>query len=129
MLHRTDFGSWERFVGVLIEHFAGDFPLWLAPVQAIALTVTSRADELAVSYGERLRKLGFRVEIDLRNEKLGFKIREAQLAKIPYVLVFGDKETQSGTASVRRRGQELGSMDFAELTAALGPEATPPAWG
>jgi threonyl-tRNA synthetase len=128
MLHRTVFGSLERFVGVLIEHFAGNFPLWLAPVQAILLTVTSRADELALSFGERLRKLGFRTEIDLRNEKLGFKIREAQLAKVPFILVFGDKEAQSGSASVRRRGQDLGPMDFEATVGLLNAEASPPAW-
>ncbi|MDR1607346.1 MAG: threonine--tRNA ligase [Deltaproteobacteria bacterium] len=128
MLHRTVFGSLERFIGVLIEHFAGDFPLWLAPVQVIGLTVTSRADELAQSFGDKLKKLGFRARIDLRNEKLGFKIREAQLAKIPYILVFGDKEALTGSASVRRRGQELGSMTLEALVDLLDPEAKIPAW-
>jgi threonyl-tRNA synthetase len=128
MLHRTVFGSLERFIGVLIEHFAGDFPLWLAPIQVIGLTVTQRADELAQSFGARLKKLGFRTRIDLRNEKLGFKIREAQLGKIPFVLVFGDKEVQTGVASVRRRGQELGPMTLEALVDTLGPEAKLPAW-
>jgi threonyl-tRNA synthetase len=129
MLHRTVFGSLERFVGVLIEHFAGDFPLWLAPVQAIVVTVTSRADELATIFAKRLRARDFRVDMDLRNEKLGFKIREAQLAKIPYVLVFGDQEIQSETASVRRRGKELGSLGFDELAAVMGEEARFPVLG
>ncbi|MDR2141870.1 MAG: threonine--tRNA ligase [Deltaproteobacteria bacterium] len=128
MLHRTVFGSLERFIGILIEHFAGDFPLWLAPTQAILLTVTSRADEVAESFGARLRKLGLRVEIDLRNEKLGFKIREAQMAKIPYILVFGDKEAQTGQASVRRRGQEVGSMTLESFGELVQPEAQCPSW-
>ncbi|MDR1871400.1 MAG: threonine--tRNA ligase [Deltaproteobacteria bacterium] len=128
MLHRTVFGSLERFIGVLIEHFAGDFPVWLAPVQGIALTVTQRADEAAAAFQKRLIKLGYRVELDLRNEKLGFKIREAQLAKIPFILVFGDKEVAEGVASVRRRGQELGSMTLEALVDLLGPEAQIPNW-
>jgi threonyl-tRNA synthetase len=126
MLHRTVFGSLERFIGVLIEHFAGAFPLWLAPVQAIIVTVTSRADELAASFSQSLRRGGLRVELDLRNEKLGFKIREAQLAKIPYILVIGDKEVQDGVVSVRRRGQELGAMGLEELVAAMEPETRLP---
>ncbi|MDR2612418.1 MAG: threonine--tRNA ligase, partial [Deltaproteobacteria bacterium] len=101
MLHRTLFGSLERFIGVLIEHYAGDFPLWLAPVQAVIVTVTDRASEAAGRYAEALRKKGVRVECDLRNEKLGYKIREAELSKAPYVLVMGDKEAADGSAAVR----------------------------
>ncbi|MDR1296301.1 MAG: threonine--tRNA ligase [Deltaproteobacteria bacterium] len=128
MLHRTVFGSLERFIGILIEHYAGDFPLWLAPVQAVLLTVTSRADELAQKYYSSLRKAGLRVEIDLRNEKLGYKIREARLAKIPYMLVFGDKEVENGTASVRRRGEELGGRSLEEFQSLLSQESACPAW-
>jgi len=103
MLHRVILGAMERFIGVLIEHYAGAFPVWLAPVQAVLLTVTERH----ISYGERVyRKLiekGIRVEKDFRNEKLGFKIREAQVQKIPYMLVIGDKEEKEGTVSPRQR--------------------------
>jgi threonyl-tRNA synthetase len=112
MLHRTLLGSMERFLGVLIEHYAGAFPTWLAPVQAIILTVTDRQ----LAYGEelyqRLLSAGVRVEKDLRNEKLGFKIREAQLQKIPYMLVVGDREVEAGGVSPRRRdGKDLKFME------------------
>jgi threonyl-tRNA synthetase len=112
MLHRTLLGSMERFLGVLIEHYAGAFPTWLAPVQAIILTVTDRQ----LAYGEelyqRLLSAGVRVEKDLRNEKLGFKIREAQLQKIPYMLVLGDREVEAGGVSPRRRdGKDLKLME------------------
>ncbi|MDR1109346.1 MAG: threonine--tRNA ligase [Deltaproteobacteria bacterium] len=129
MLHRTVFGSLERFIGILIEHYAGAFPVWLAPVQAILLTVTNRADEQALDFQARLSKAGLRVETDLRNEKLGYKIREARLAKIPFMLVFGDKEVQAGTASVRRRGgEELGPMDPLAFQELLLKEAATPSW-
>lgn len=119
MLHRTLLGSMERFLGVLIEHYAGAFPTWLAPVQAIILTVTDRHQ----TYGEELYKqllnAGIRVEKDLRNEKLGYKIREAQLQKIPYMLVVGDREVEAAGISPRRRdGKDLKLMkvaDFVEL--------------
>jgi threonyl-tRNA synthetase len=116
MLHRTLLGSMERFLGVLIEHYAGAFPTWLAPVQAIILTVTDRHQ----SYGEKLHKQlldgGIRVEKDLRNEKLGYKIREAQLQKIPYMLVVGDREVEAGGVSPRRRdGKDLKLMEVAEF--------------
>ncbi len=124
MLHRTIFGSLERFIGILIEHYAGAFPTWLAPVQMRLLTVTSRADEFAQETLLKLKKKGFRVEIDLRNEKLGYKIREAQLQKVPFMLVLGDKEVESASLSVRRRGgEDLGVMsvdsfiDFAKKEA------------
>jgi threonyl-tRNA synthetase len=111
MLHRVILGSIERFIGVLIEHYAGAFPVWLAPVQAVLVTVTDNQ----VPYGEEVyRKLldvGVRVERDFKNEKLGYKIREAQLQKIPYMLVIGDKEVASGTISPRQRdGKNLGAM-------------------
>jgi threonyl-tRNA synthetase len=116
MLHRTLLGSMERFLGVLIEHYAGAFPTWLAPVQAIILTVTDRHQ----SYGEELyRQLlnnGIRVEKDLRNEKLGYKIREAQLQKIPYMLVVGDREVEAAGVSPRRRdGKDLKLMEVADF--------------
>lgn len=116
MLHRTLLGSMERFLGVLIEHYAGAFPTWLAPVQAIILTVTDRHQ----SYGEELYKqllnAGIRVEKDLRNEKLGYKIREAQLQKIPYMLVVGDREVEAAGVSPRRRdGKDLKLMEVADF--------------
>jgi threonyl-tRNA synthetase len=129
MLHRTVFGSLERFIGILIEHYGGNFPLWLSPVQVVLVTVTNRADELANFFAKELKKRNLRVEIDLRNEKLGYKIREARLNKLPFILVFGDKEVQEGTASVRRLGgEELGTMtveDFGQLAA---KEAAIPSW-
>ncbi len=111
MIHRVVFGSIERFMGILIEHFGGAFPMWLAPVQAKILTITDRADEAAKDIKRALDKSGIRAETDLRNEKIGFKIREAQLMKIPYMLVIGDQEVESGTVNVRtRKGEALGSM-------------------
>jgi len=119
MLHRVILGAMERFIGVLIEHYAGAFPVWLAPVQAILLTVTDRH----IPYGEKayltLVRKGIRVEKDFRNEKLGFKIREAQLQKIPYMLVVGDREEKEGTISPRKRsGEAMKAMqleDFIKL--------------
>ncbi len=119
MVHRALFGSIERFFGILIEHYAGAFPLWLAPVQATVLTVTERQDEWAGSVVHRLRAEGIRAKADLRNEKLGKKVREAQLDKVPYMLVVGDQEMADMTVSPRtRKGQNLGAMsvdDFIEL--------------
>jgi threonyl-tRNA synthetase len=119
MLHRVILGAMERFIGVLIEHYAGAFPVWIAPVQAILLTVTDRHIPYAERTFEQLVRRGIRVEKDLRNEKLGFKIREAQLQKIPYMLVIGDREEKEGTFSPRERsGATLGSMgvdEFARL--------------
>jgi threonyl-tRNA synthetase len=123
MIHRAPFGSMERFVGILIEHFAGAFPLWLAPEQARVMPVSERFRE----YGERieseLRSQGFRVSGDYRPEKIGYKIREAQLEKIPYMLVVGEKEQSAGTVSVRDRVDgDLGAMSIAELVKRLGEE-------
>jgi threonyl-tRNA synthetase len=106
MVHRALMGSLERFFGVLIEHYGGAFPLWLAPTQVIILTVTDRHDEWAGEVKKFLRDRGFRAEADIRNEKLGKKIREAQLAKIPYMLVVGDQEVKDKTVSPRTRGGE-----------------------
>ncbi len=111
MLHRTIYGSIERFIGILTEHFAGAFPLWLSPVQAKIMTITDRADEAALKAQKVLEDAGIRTEIDLRNEKIGFKIREAQMMKIPYMLVLGDKEAAEGTVAVRVRGKgDAGTM-------------------
>jgi threonyl-tRNA synthetase len=111
MVHRVILGSIERFIGVLIEHFAGNFPLWLSPVQAVVLTVTDNQIPYAQEVFKQLRGAGIRVQEDLRNEKLNFKIREAQLQKIPYMLVIGDKEVEQGTVTARYRdGKNLPAM-------------------
>ena len=111
MVHRVILGSIERFIGVLIEHYAGSFPLWIAPVQAIVVTVTDNQIPFAQDVYRQLRNAGIRVERDVRNEKLSFKIREAQLQKIPYMLVIGDKEVESGTVTPRYRdGKNLPAM-------------------
>lgn len=111
MVHRVILGSIERFIGVLIEHFAGNFPLWLSPVQAVVLTVTDNQIPYAQEVFKKLRSAGIRVQEDLRNEKLNFKIREAQLQKIPYMLVIGDKEVEQGTVTPRYRdGKNLHAM-------------------
>jgi len=111
MLHRAIFGSLERFIGILVEEYAGSFPAWLAPVQAVVLTITDRQADYARQVATDLNRHGFRVETDLRNEKIGFKIREHTLQRIPYLLVLGDKEAQNATLAVRTRtGEDLGSM-------------------
>ena len=116
MIHRVVFGSIERFIGILTEHFAGAFPLWLSPVQAKIMTITDRADDAARALQARLEQAGIRTEIDLRNEKIGFKIREAQMQKTPYMLVLGDKEAAEGTVAVRsRRDGDLGTMNPDDL--------------
>ena len=119
MIHRALMGSIERFFGILIEHYAGAFPTWLAPVQAVVLTITDHQQEFAAKVVSTLKSHGYRVEADLRNEKIGFKIREAEKNKIPYMLVVGDKEVQSGMVAVRgRSGANHGTMpveQFLEL--------------
>ena len=113
MLHRAILGSFERFIGILIEHYAGDLPTWLAPVQVAVMNITDKQADYAKDLTKSLINSGFRVETDLRNEKIGFKIREHTLAKIPYLLVVGNKEVENGTISVRtRHGEDLGSMDL-----------------
>ncbi|HVS12400.1 MAG TPA: threonine--tRNA ligase [Thermoanaerobaculia bacterium] len=112
MIHRAMLGSLERFIGILIEHLGGAFPLWLAPVQAVLLPVSDRFLEPAQAVAARLRQAGLRVEVDERSEKLGYKIREAQLQKVPFMLVLGGKEVENGTVSVRSRsGGDLGAME------------------
>jgi threonyl-tRNA synthetase len=129
MLHRTIFGSLERFIGILTEHFAGAFPPWLAPEQVRLLTVTSRADAFAAQLLARFRHLGLRTEADIRNEKLGYKIREAQMRKIPFMLVLGDKEVENGAVAVRRRGgEDLGAMSPVAFEALATRETAPPRW-
>ncbi|MBR4435984.1 MAG: threonine--tRNA ligase [Clostridia bacterium] len=111
MIHRVVFGSIERFIGVITEHFAGAFPTWLAPVQVKIMAMTDRTQDAAVEIAGKLAALGLRIETDLRNEKIGFKIREAQMQKIPYMLIVGDKEVENGVVAVRsRKGGDLGTM-------------------
>ena len=106
MIHRAIFGSIERFIGILIEHFAGKFPVWLAPMQVKILPITDRTLEYAEKVAKALKDKGIRCEIDKRNEKIGYKIREARMEKVPYVLVLGDKEAEEGTVNVNKRGVE-----------------------
>ena len=111
MLHRAILGSFERFVGVLIEHYAGIFPVWLAPVQVVVVNITDKQSEFCEKVANQLLKQGIRAELDLRNEKIGFKIREHTLQKVPYLLVIGDREVEEGLVAVRSRaGEDLGTM-------------------
>ena len=111
MIHRVVFGSIERFIGIITEHFAGAFPVWLSPVQAKVMPITDRTAEYAKDVAAKLSAAGVRVETDLRNEKIGYKIREAQMQKTPYMLVIGDREAESGAVAVRTRGgEDLGAM-------------------
>jgi threonyl-tRNA synthetase len=124
MLHRAIVGSMERFIGILIEHHAGAFPLWLAPQQVAVLNITERQAAYAASVKEQLLKQGFRAFSDLRNEKISYKIREHSLQKLPYQVVVGDKELQAGTVAVRTRGgEDLGAMSLDVFTARLQAEA------
>ena len=122
MIHRVVFGSIERFIGILTEQFAGAFPLWLSPVQVRILTITDRADAAAKDLQAKLEKAGIRTEIDLRNEKIGFKIREAQMQKIPYMFVLGDKEVENGVLSVRSRKGTVETMTYDEVLTKLREE-------
>ena len=116
MLHRVVYGSMERFIGILTEHFGGAFPLWLAPVQVKIMTITDRADEAAQALKDKMHKAGLRAELDLRNEKIGFKVREAQMMKIPYMLVLGDREAAEGTVSIRtRKGETINGLTQEEM--------------
>ena len=116
MIHRAIFGSWERFFGMLIEHYAGAFPMWLAPVQAVIIPITRDNNEYAEKVYDRLAHLGFRVKLDDRNEKMGYKIREAQMQKIPYMLIIGKNEAENGTVSLRVRGKgDIGEISVDEL--------------
>ncbi len=123
MIHRVVLGSIERFIGVITEHFAGAFPAWLSPVQVKVLTITDRANEYADQIAASLDAAGFRVEIDERNEKIGKKIREATMMKIPYMLVVGDRDIENKTVSVRlRSGEDLGAMSLEAFSAMLKEE-------
>ncbi|MGQ0650652.1 MAG: threonine--tRNA ligase [Betaproteobacteria bacterium] len=125
MLHRAIVGSMERFLGILIEHHAGAFPVWLAPVQAVVLSITERQAAFASSVKDFLSARGFRVAADLRNEKISYKIREHSLQKLPYQLVVGDKEAQANTVAVRTRsGEDLGAMPLEAFAARLADEAS-----
>jgi len=120
MLHRAVLGSFERFIGILIEHYEGAFPVWLAPRQAVVVNITDKQSDYARQVAARLQEAGFRVETDLRNEKIGFKIRELEMGKVPYVVVVGDKEMESGSVSVRaRHGQDLGTLSLEGLLETL----------
>ncbi|MDO4313369.1 MAG: threonine--tRNA ligase [Eubacteriales bacterium] len=124
MIHRVAFGSIERFIGILIEHFAGKFPTWLAPVQVKVMAVSEKFADYAQSIQDELVSAGVRSEIDLRNEKLGYKIREAQMQKIPYMVIVGEKEVAEGTISVRKRDKgDIGSMKAEELITKIREEA------
>ena len=123
MIHRVIFGSIERFIAILTEHYAGAYPAWIAPVQVRVMSVGEMHADYVKSIADRLKAQGFRVETDYRNEKIGYKVREAQLQKIPYMLVVGDKETAEGTVSVRSRSEgDLGSAAFDEFAAKLAEE-------
>jgi len=128
MLHRAIFGSYERFIGILIEHYAGKFPLWLAPVQAVVATIVSDADEYANAVLAKLRAVGIRADSDLRNEKINYKVREHSLAKVPLLLVVGKREADEGSVAVRRLGSEEHQkmMSVDEALAMMLSEATPP---
>jgi threonyl-tRNA synthetase len=120
MLHRAILGSFERFIGILIEHYAGLLPPWLAPVQAVVMNITDHQAEATKNFVNQLQAQGFRVLSDLRNEKIGFKIRERTLERVPYLLVVGDREVEQNTVSVRtREGKDLGSMSLDEFAAKL----------
>ena len=116
MVHRALFGSIERFFGVLIEHYAGAFPMWLAPVQVAVLPITDRINEYAEKIAQELRAAGLRVEVNVRNDKIGAKIRDAQMQKVPFMLVLGDREVEEGKVAVRERSKgDIGAMSLEEF--------------
>jgi len=123
MIHRVVFGSLERFIAILTEHYAGAFPLWLAPIQIVVLPITDRTRDYAVSIAKKLTDVGLRVETDSRSEKVGFKIREAQMQKVPYMLVLGDKEAESGLVTVRTyKDGDIGTMSIDDVITRLTKE-------
>jgi threonyl-tRNA synthetase len=127
MLHRAILGSFERFIGILLENYAGHLPLWLAPTQVVVATITSDADDYAQRVADRLTSMGIRAEVDFRNEKINYKIREHSLAKIPVIAVVGRKEAENGEVALRRlggEGQKVLSLE--DAVHALTHEATPP---
>jgi threonyl-tRNA synthetase len=124
MLHRAIVGSMERFIGILIEHHAGLFPAWLAPIQAVVMNITDAQAEYVEQVRKTLMNQGLRVAADLRNEKIGYKIREHTLQRVPYLLVVGDRERDNGLVAVRTRsGEDLGSMSIADFVARLAHES------
>ena len=128
MLHRAIFGSYERFIGILIEHFAGKLPAWLAPTQAVVATIVSDADDYAKEVVAKLAAAGIRAESDLRNEKINYKVREHSLAKVPFLLVVGRREAEEGTVALRRLGSDEHQkvIKIEDLIPQLVAEATPP---
>ena len=123
MVHRAILGSMERFLGVLIEHYGGAFPTWLAPVQAVVIPIADRHAEYADSVLAQLGAAGFRAEVDSRNERMNQKIRTAQLQKVPYMLVVGDREAEAGAVAVRTRDAgDLGAMPLPDFVELLGKE-------
>jgi len=123
MLHRAMIGSFERFIGILIENYAGAMPPWLAPVQAVVLNITDSQSDYCFEVCKLLKRKGFRVETDIRNEKVGFKIREHTIQKVPYLLVVGDREVEGGQVAVRARsGEDLGTMTIDEFSSLLTKE-------
>jgi threonyl-tRNA synthetase len=127
MIHRAIFGSLERFTGILIENYAGHFPLWLAPLQIVVAPIVSDANDYANEVAEKAKALGLRVETDLRNEKINYKVREHSLAKVPVLLVVGKREAEEKKVSMRRLGsQEQTVMGLDEALKSLADEAVPP---
>jgi threonyl-tRNA synthetase len=130
IIHRAVYGSFERFIGILIEHFAGNFPVWIAPVQARLITVSERSEAWAHEAFEKLQALGLRVELDVSSDQLGAKIRNAQLSKVPYTLVLGDKEAEGKGVAVRTHGEgkaaDLGFMTLDAFIEKLSAEAKAP---
>ena len=120
IIHRTSMGCYERTLALLIEKYAGAFPTWLAPVQVKVMTITERSDDEAYDVLHMLENAGLRAEIDTRNEKIGFKVREAQMVKIPYMFVLGDREAENRTVTIRnRKGENMGTFSFEEAVAMI----------
>jgi threonyl-tRNA synthetase len=127
MIHRAICGSMERFLGILIENFAGHLPLWVSPQQIVVATITSEADGYGAEVAEVLRDAGLNVETDFRNEKINYKVREHSVTKVPVIIVCGKKEAEERTVNIRRLGsQEQTSMSLDEAIASMSLEATPP---
>ncbi|MDZ7715237.1 MAG: threonine--tRNA ligase [Balneolaceae bacterium] len=123
IIHRAPFGSMERFVSILIEHFAGDFPVWLSPTQVKVIPVSDDNNDYAYDCADKLKEQGVRVEVDSRSEKIGSKIRDAETSKIPYMLIVGDDEEKDGSVSVRRHKEgDIGTFDFSEFISNLTKE-------
>ena len=127
MVHRAILGSMERFLGVLIEHYGGAFPLWLAPVQVVLIPIADRHIEYCESVSSKLESAGFRTEVDTRGERMNQQIRTAQMQKVPYMLVAGDRERETGAVAVRHRdGEDLGAMPLADFVSRLVEESQIP---